>query len=149
MSIYGQRARVPGSIIIDGKFLLQIQDSHFHLHFNACLSNSLATSCVVLSLRRRLWLLQVWLEQVSLSIRPLCYFFGRSVLCFSNIYIDTFQNINAVLVPKYIWQLRKFYVQEFGNIESPMYSRLRHFFVTIYNRSASFYIYFLSIEAIT
>ena len=27
-------------------------------------------------------------------------------------------------------------VQEFGNIESPMYSRLRHFFSTIYGRLA-------------
>ena len=26
------------------------------------------------------------------------------------------------------------HVQEFGNIESPIYSRLRHFFATIYSR---------------
>lgn len=27
-----------------------------------------------------------------------------------------------------------FFVQEFGNVETPMYTRLRHFFGTIYNR---------------
>lgn len=27
-----------------------------------------------------------------------------------------------------------FFMQEFGNVETPMYTRLRHFFGTIYNR---------------
>ncbi|MFS7985218.1 putative Actin family [Helianthus anomalus] len=30
---------------------------------------------------------------------------------------------------------------EFGNIEAPMYSRLRHFFTTIYSRCSSLFSY--------
>jgi hypothetical protein len=34
--------------------------------------------------------------------------------------------------------------QEFGNIESPMYSRLQHFFATIYSRSVLSLLKFVS-----
>lgn len=90
-------------------------------------------------------LLQIWMERICFSIWEVSNIFGKLSAFLSGSHkrycehgkCRSISTSLKVCVNVCVLQLYEKNMQEFGNIESPMYSRLRHFYATIYSRFVS------------
>lgn len=97
--------------------------------------DSFAFLCLVLwffFFFRGFWLLQIRLEQRLFSFWAIRDLSGDVLRFLISVWGQSLELKCFVCWSTVILFL--FFVQEFGNVETPMYTRLRHFFGTIYNR---------------
>lgn len=113
--------------------------------------NSLDFSVLTL-MKRWVWLLQVWMEQIWYYHRDVGNIFSEFPSSYNSQFRSSQKQFSEIWEIHWnfscfswsyvlvVWKncvltLSLLAAQEFGNIETPIYSRLRHFLATIYSRS--------------